>query len=144
MGRSSKGNRSHMESDMLSFPLLQNLPSLFLQTFSGINDNYILRGCGDNEVTYIKQLAQSRCSTMFLYFFFPYVCLPGKSLILQIDSTIFLPASSQDSSLIMKMEMLDYGWDSIPSWSLEQRTVISPKDTEPMVFKQLKFHQNQK
>lgn len=52
----------------------------------------ILRGCGDNEVTYAKYLAHGRCSKMLLYFLFPYVCPVNHSSFRLTQQTSYLPA----------------------------------------------------
>lgn len=51
----------------------------------------ILRGCGDNGVTYAKYPAQGRCSRMLLYFLLPYVHLVNHSSFRLTQQISYLP-----------------------------------------------------
>ena len=100
--------------------------------------------CSQNKQMKTKYLAHGRCSKMWLYLgssFF--MCLPGKSLILHIDSTNFSSFSSQDSQHENgKVGPQSEYYSQVVFGT--QRTVLPPKDTEAIVFKQPIFLQKLK
>lgn len=77
-----------------------SLCSLLPQMLSGINNNYI-EEMWNNDVTYAECLVHSRCFKMMLSFLFP-LRLPGKSPILQMDSTTLYYRPALKSLLLWK------------------------------------------